>query len=106
MSENTDASGIFEHTLDFNNYQRYVPFEGAGLIGKWHIELPTAVKMFDYSTIADVKLRIKYTACAGSTAFWKAASDAARSFQNTVARLSSTEGMIAVIDMKSSFPTQ
>lgn len=105
VSENANDSGVFEYNLDFNNYQRYVPFEGAGLISKWRIELPTAVKVFDYSTITDVKLQIKYTACAGGAAFRKVASEAARSFQNTVAGLSSTEGMFAVIDMKSDFPT-
>ena len=106
VSENADDSGVFEYALDFSNYQRYVPFEGAGLISKWHIDLPTAVKVFDYSTITDVILRIKYTACAGGAAFRKAASDAARSFQNTVTGLTSTEGMFAIIDMKNDFPAQ
>ncbi|KAL8942188.1 MAG: hypothetical protein Q9216_001796 [Gyalolechia sp. 2 TL-2023] len=106
VSENTNDSGIFEHNLEFNDCQRYVPFEGAGCISKWRIELPTAIKTFDYSTITDVKLHIKYTACAGSMALRKAASDAARSFQNSVTGLSSTEGMFAVIDMKSDLPSQ
>ncbi len=54
-------SGVFE--LNFND-PRYIPFEGAGAISDWKIELTkdADLRQFDYSTISDVLLHINYTA--------------------------------------------
>ena len=54
-------SGMFE--LSFRD-ERYLPFEGAGAISEWNIELTENVdlRQFDYSTISDVILHINYTA--------------------------------------------
>jgi len=54
-------SGMFE--LNFKD-ERYLPFEGAGVISRWSLELP-GVKQFDYYTISDVVLHIKYIASEG-----------------------------------------
>jgi hypothetical protein len=51
--------GIFE--FNFND-ERYLPFEGAGAISRWRIELPEEFRQFDYNTISDVILHINYTA--------------------------------------------
>jgi hypothetical protein len=59
-------SGLFEMNL---RDERYVPFEGKGAISEWTLDLsqvtrsgkPT-VRQFDFSTIADVVLHMKYTA--------------------------------------------
>jgi hypothetical protein len=51
--------GVFE--LNFRD-ERYLPFEGAGAISEWGIELPSAMRMFDYDTISDVIIHISYTA--------------------------------------------
>lgn len=51
-------SGLFETNL---GDQRYLPFEGAGAISKWKIELPNSIPQFDFETIADVVLHIRYT---------------------------------------------
>jgi hypothetical protein len=49
--------------LDFNfRDERYMPFEGAGAIGKWNLSLPSTIRVFDYSTISDVILHLSYTA--------------------------------------------
>lgn len=53
-----------------------------------------------------MSIQIKYTANADGAGFRKAASDAVKSFQNSVAGLSVTEGLFTVIDLKSDFPTQ
>ncbi|NOT50226.1 MAG: hypothetical protein HOP10_03005 [Chitinophagaceae bacterium] len=55
-------SGMFE--LNFRD-ERYLPFEGMGAISKWSIELPGNVKQFDYTTISDVIIHVKYTAREG-----------------------------------------
>ena len=47
---------------------RYLPFEGAGVIGRWHLELLGSPRQFDYDTIADLILTIRYTARAGAPA--------------------------------------
>jgi hypothetical protein len=54
-------SGMFE--LNFSD-PRYLPFEGAGVITEWKIELTqdAELRQFDYSTISDVILHIHYTA--------------------------------------------
>ncbi len=55
---NNDA-GVFE--LNFRD-ERYLPFEGAGAISEWRLELPSAFRPFDYNTITDVIIHISYTA--------------------------------------------
>lgn len=52
-------SGRFE--LSFSG-QGHNPFEGAGAISDWRIELPALLRAFDYATISDVVLTISYTA--------------------------------------------
>ncbi|KHN97136.1 uncharacterized protein MAM_05245 [Metarhizium album ARSEF 1941] len=103
VSGGQQDSGVFN--LDFSS-ERYIPFEGAGAVSRWRLELPTAVKQFDYETISDVVLHVSYTALQGGAGFRKAASDSAVAFQKTVADLSDTEGMFAVLDLKSDFPTE
>jgi hypothetical protein len=57
-------SGLFE--LNFRD-DRYLPFEGTGAISTWRLELPTAIHQFDYNTIADVIVHLKYTAREGGS---------------------------------------
>jgi hypothetical protein len=61
-------SGMFE--LNFRD-ERYLPFEGAGAISGWSLEFfsdPTQpdfgqpLRQFDYSTISDIVLHLRYTA--------------------------------------------
>jgi hypothetical protein len=41
--------------------ERY-PFEGAGAISRWRIDLPPKFRAFDYDSISDVIFELKYTA--------------------------------------------
>ncbi len=52
-------SGVFEFSF---RDERFMPFEGAGAISEWTLELPDKFRAFDYDTISDVILRISYTA--------------------------------------------
>ena len=68
-------SGVFE--LSFRD-ERYLPFEGAGAVSEWSLELfsdlpannpepanldfGTALRQFDYGIISDAVLHVKYTA--------------------------------------------
>ena len=39
--------------------ERYLPFEGAGAISQWHLQLPAPYPQFDYSTISDVVMHVR-----------------------------------------------
>lgn len=55
-------SGLFEANL---RDERFLPFEGAGAISAWQLDLPQDYRAFDYDTISDVILHIRYTARQG-----------------------------------------
>lgn len=63
-------SGMFETNL---HDDRFLPFEGAGAISTWNLSLPP-IAGFDYSTITDVVLHIRYTARNGGDGLAAAAS--------------------------------
>jgi hypothetical protein len=58
-STGTNDSGMFETNL---RDDRFLPFEGAGAISTWSLSLPSTLRAFDYQTISDVILHIRYTA--------------------------------------------
>jgi hypothetical protein len=58
-SSGANDSGMFETNL---RDERFLPFEGAGAESSWLLELPKEVRSFDYMTISDVILHIRYTA--------------------------------------------
>jgi hypothetical protein len=60
-------SGMFETKL---HDERYLPFEGSGAVSEWQLELPANPSkgepcQFDYNTISDVILHMRYTAREG-----------------------------------------
>jgi hypothetical protein len=61
-SNANNDSGMFEPSL---RDERFLPFEGAGVYSAWKLELPAEFRQFDYETIADVILHIRYTAREG-----------------------------------------
>src|SRR5205085_8617661 len=71
-SSGQNDSGLFE--LSFND-ERYLPFEGAGAASEWTIAMPRSANSFDFSTISDVVLHVRYTATAGDVALATAASE-------------------------------
>jgi len=96
-------SGMFE--LNFRD-DRYLPFEGTGAIGSWRLELPTAVQQFDYNTIADVILHIKYTAReGGSTLKGLAATTLKEKLAEIKEQLAET-GLHIALNMKHDMPNE
>jgi peptidoglycan hydrolase-like protein with peptidoglycan-binding domain len=69
-------AGLFETNL---RDDRYLPFEGAGAISTWQIDLPRDFNHFDFSTITDVILHVRYTAREGGSALRNAALQAIES---------------------------
>ena len=67
--------GLFETNL---RDERYLPFENSGVISEWQLQLPADPSagdpaQFDYDTISDVVLHIRYTAREGGDALGKRA---------------------------------
>ncbi len=54
--------GTFETNL---HDERFLPFEGAGAVSTWKLELPTNYPAFDHATVSDVILHVRYTARQG-----------------------------------------
>lgn len=83
LSSSQQDAGVFE--LNFTSSERYGPFEGAGTVSRWSLELPPiATRQFDYRTVGDVILHVNYTSLDGGARWHKAASDAVLAFQRGV----------------------
>src|SRR5882672_8937480 len=103
VSSLEDENGVFE--LNFHD-ERYLPFEGAGAISKWRIELPKEFRQFNYDTIADVVMRLRYTSVDGGDKLNKPASDSVMEYIKSVEELSREEGLFAAFDLKNDFPNE
>jgi len=57
-------TGMFE--LNFRD-ERYLPFEAAGAISSWQLAMPDGLRQFDYNTITDVVIHLRYTARDGGS---------------------------------------
>ena len=103
VSSLEEESGVFE--LNFHD-ERYLPFEGAGVISKWRIELPDKFRQFDYDTISDIIIRLRYTSVDGGDKLKKPASDSVMEYIKSVEELSREEGLFAFFDLKNEFPSE
>jgi hypothetical protein len=96
-------SGMFE--FNFRD-ERYLPFEGCGAISTWRLELPEEIRQFDYATIADVVLHVKYTSREGGSGLKKAAGEVLTSrLDNIKERLGKT-GLHVALNMKHDMPNE
>jgi Tc toxin complex TcA C-terminal TcB-binding domain len=70
-SSGQSDSGLFETNL---NDERYLPFERTGVAGcQCTLSIPADIRQFDFDTISDVILHIRYTAREGGAALAAAA---------------------------------
>lgn len=97
-------SGMFE--LNFRD-ERYLPFEGAGAISDWKIELTqdTELRQFNYATIADVIIHISYTAKEDAGLFKNSAVAHLKDFLTNAAE-SSKQPLIRMFNMKQEFSSE
>ena len=102
-------SGLFE--LSFRD-ERYLPFEGAGAISEWKLELggkhkigPTVVDLaqFDYDTISDLVLHLRYTAREDAGLFRR---NAVQHLQTVMAGASPLLPQRRLFSLKQEFPTE
>ena len=71
VSTGQNDSGVFE--LNFRD-ERYIPFEGAGAISKWRIELPGTFREFDY----DIDYRCRHAFAVYGYRRWRQTQDGCR----------------------------
>lgn len=96
-------NGMFE--LNFRD-ERYLPFEGMGAIGLWKLELPSVIKQFDYTTIADVIMHVKYTSREGGSTLKSAANDSLRERLQVIKQDLEETGLQIAIDVKHDLPNE
>src|SRR5262249_47021403 len=89
--------GLFE--LNFRD-ERYLPFEGAGAISAWRLDLPSQTRTFDYDTISDVIVHIGYAA-RDDGAFKTAVEN---QIVDAITDFASTTGLFRLLSLRHEFP--
>jgi hypothetical protein len=90
--------GLFE--LNFRD-ERYLPFEGAGAVSTWGLELPAQLRLFDYDSISDVIVHISYTAL-DDGAFRQSVESA---IAGALTQHASTVGLHRLFSLRHDFPS-
>ncbi len=98
-STGQNDSGLFETNL---RDERYLPFENSGVISEWQLELPADVRQFDYDTISDVILHIRYTAREGGGLL---RNGAVANLQTRIAE-AQTAGSVRLFSVRHEFPSE
>ena len=98
-SSGNNDSGMFETNL---REERFLPFEGAGAESTWRLELPAKFRQFDYNTISDVILHVRYTARQGGAGL----RDQALSYLDDLITAASTSGLTLLLSLQHDFPTE
>ena len=98
-STGTNDSGLFETNL---HDDRKLPFAWAGAISQWRLDIPNGVRQFDFSTIADVILHVRYTAREAGDAFQQmATANLTSCIENA-----QTNGSVRLFSLRHDFPTE
>ncbi|MBI3187377.1 MAG: hypothetical protein HYZ31_05815, partial [Gammaproteobacteria bacterium] len=101
-SSGQNDSGLFEANL---RDERYLPFEGAGAISDWRLQLPDNFPHFDYETISDVILHVRYTARDGGEVLADAARAVLQSRLNAMRQLAENEaGLVQLLSLRQQYP--
>ena len=102
-SSGQNDSGMFETNL---HDERYLPFEGTGVISDWRLELPRHFHQFDYDTISDVILHIRYTARDGGSLLKDASAAELQTALNDIVRSANETGLVQVFSLRHQFPSE
>lgn len=98
-SSGNNDGGMFETNL---HDERFLPFEGAGAESTWRLELPAKLRQFDYLTISDVVLHVRYTARQGGAQLGE---KAVEHMSGLVANAASS-GLSQMFSLPHEFPTE
>jgi hypothetical protein len=102
-SQGESDSGLFE--LSFHD-ERYLPFEYAGAISSWRLELPQGFPQFDYNAIADVVLKLRYTARDGGSGLRGTVEKQLRAALNAMLVDAAATGLYQGFDLRRQFPDE
>lgn len=100
VSTGQNDSGMFE--LNFRD-ERYLPFEGAGVISKWRLELPK-IRQFDYLTMSDAIVHLKYIANEGGEMLKSAANKSLSKQLENIAQAVNETGLHVALTMRHDMP--
>ena len=95
-------SGLFE--LNFHD-ERYLPFEGAGAISTWHLELPK-FRQFDYDTISDVIIHLRYTARQDGALKDKVSAEVNKQLTTLMQLAEGRSGLARLFSVRHEFPNE
>lgn len=98
-SGGVNDGGMFEPNA---RDERFWPFEGAGAISTWRLSLPAELRAFDYGTISDVIVHIRYTARAAGDPLASAATRELTAMLDTAGQSSQA----LIFTLRYDFPTQ
>ncbi len=101
-SSGQNDSGLFEANL---RDERYLPFEGQGAISTWRIQLPKKFESFDYATISDVVLQVRYTARDGGGLLKQKAMDTLTDAANAAVQSAEQQGLARSFSLRHEFPS-
>ena len=102
-SHGQSDGGLFETNL---RDERYLPFEGAGVISTWRIELPSVFPAFDYNTISDVVLHVRYTARDGGGTLKQRVAGELTAAINSIEESARGNGLARLFSLRQEFPTE
>jgi hypothetical protein len=102
-SQGQNDNGLFE--MNFRD-ERYLPFEGQGAVGSWRIEMPQAFQQFDYNTITDVVVTLKYTARDGGGNFKATVESAIKDLTANMVVDAQTTGLVQGYNVRLEFPDE
>ncbi len=100
LSSAQGDSGLFETNL---RDERFLPFEGHGAVSSWQVDLPTDFRPFDYDTISDIVLHVRYTAKYGD-ALRAACVGELRDALNAVAQDAGATGFARLFALRQEIP--
>ena len=96
-------SGVFE--LSFRD-ERYLPFEGGGVVSRWRLRLAKEFPQFDYDTITDVILHMRYTAREGGDGLRDTVLSGLKTALNESALAQNRKGLFRLFSLRHEFPTE
>lgn len=102
-SSGQNDSGLFETNL---RDERFLPFEGAGAISEWRLQIPEDFPQFDYGTISDVVLHVRYTARDGGASLKTEVISELSAAVNAFIRSEGENGLTRMFSLRQEFPTE
>ena len=98
-SNSQNDSGLFETNL---RDERFLPFEGHGAISHWKLELPEKFRLFDYNSISDVILHVRFTSRQGGSLLREKAEEHLK----TLIEIADDSGLAQLFSLRHDFPNE